>query len=251
MRDLLTARLVRKLLLSKAAQCFHLEFALEGADSFRFEPGQFVSCVAVDSRGKQQTRAYSLASAPRGNSFDFCVNRVENGFFSNLLCDLEIGQSIELHGPHGMFTLHQPERSGLLVAADTGIAPMRGFVQWLFPQDGPDRSGGRLFTLIHGNGDEADLYYRDELEELAAKHANFAYLPVLDNGSPGWTGARGTAQQHAALLFAQQHTPTEEAEVDFVRYAYICGLNAMVAPCRQLLRDAGASRKQIVFERYD
>ncbi len=256
MRDLFTARLVRKLLLSEAAQCFHLEFTLEGAGGFRFEPGQFVSCVAVDSRGKQQTRAYSLASAPRGDSFDFCLNRVEDGFFSNLLCDLEVGQTIEMHGPHGMFTLHEPARNGLLVAADTGIAPIRGFVQWLFPHDGPDRSGGRPFTLIHSNSDEADLYYRDEFEKLAAKHANFDYLPVLDSGGPDWTGARGTAQQHAALLFAQQHTPAatsaaEGVEVDFELYAYICGLNAIVAPCRQLLRDAGASRKQIVFERYD
>jgi ferredoxin-NADP reductase len=84
-RQLYTARLTRRLLLSERADCFHLEFTIEELEKFDFQPGQFVSAVAYDATGKQQTRAYSIASAPRGNQFDVCVNRVEGGFFSNLL----------------------------------------------------------------------------------------------------------------------------------------------------------------------
>ena len=137
-RPLYTARLTRRLLLSERADCFHLEFTIEELEKFDFQPGQFVSAVAVDAAGKQQTRAYSIASAPRVNQFDVCVNRVEGGFFSNLLCDLEVGQSLEFHGPHGLFLLRAPLTDSIFIATGTGIAPMRGFVEHLFPEDGED-----------------------------------------------------------------------------------------------------------------
>ena len=93
-----TARLESKLLLSATTQCFHLEFSIDELSELPFIAGQFISTVADDRNGKQQTRAYSLASAPRGNHFDLCLNRVEGGFFSNLLCDLEVGQTVPFHG---------------------------------------------------------------------------------------------------------------------------------------------------------
>ena len=74
--------------LSDSAQCFHFEFVIDELESFRFTPGQFVSAVAEDPNGKEQTRAYSIASAANGNRFDLCLNRVEGGFFSNRLADL-------------------------------------------------------------------------------------------------------------------------------------------------------------------
>src|SRR5581483_11492206 len=107
-RELHTARLTQKICISESAQCFHLEFVVEGRDQFAFTPGQFVSLVREDPRSKLQTRAYSIASAPRANAFDLCVNRVEGGFFSNLLADMEPGETVSFHGPHGLFTLRQP-----------------------------------------------------------------------------------------------------------------------------------------------
>ncbi|HEY3930172.1 MAG TPA: FAD-binding oxidoreductase, partial [Candidatus Koribacter sp.] len=62
-RQLYTAHLAEKLLLSERAQCYHLEFSIPELNSFDFVAGQFVSIVAEDSKGKQQTRAYSIASA--------------------------------------------------------------------------------------------------------------------------------------------------------------------------------------------
>jgi ferredoxin-NADP reductase len=40
-------------------------------------------------------------------------------------------------------------------------------------------------------------------------------------------------------------------ELRFDAYAYICGLNDMVASVRERLASFGWHRKQIVFERYD
>ena len=62
-RELYTARLLRKDCISEVAQCYHFVFEVEGRESFPYSPGQFVSAVANDENGKQQTRAYSIASA--------------------------------------------------------------------------------------------------------------------------------------------------------------------------------------------
>ena len=74
-RRLLTAQLIKSVWLSP--QTKHLELRISGADEFRFTPGQFVSIKQPKLDGKVQTRAYSIASAPRPDAtFDLCLNRV-------------------------------------------------------------------------------------------------------------------------------------------------------------------------------
>jgi len=266
-RELLTARLEKKDCISESSQCYHFEFVLDGLESFPFAAGQFISAVAEDANGKQQTRAYSLASAANGNRFDLCVNRVEGGFFSNHLADLPdlpIGATIQVHGPHGHFVLHEPVTDSILVATGTGVAPMRGFTQWLFPEDGPDRSNGRQIWLVYGTRHETELYYRDYFEALALRKPNFHYLATLSRAPESWTGLRGYVQDHMARIVEEradllgQPLPQPASDpaiaprdLSFDIYTYICGLNNMVASVRERLAGFGWHRKQIVFERYD
>ena len=255
-RQLYTARLSRRLLLSERAACFHLEFTVDGLEKFDFEPGQFVSFVAHDDAGKQQTRAYSIASAPRGNQFDVCVNRVEDGFFSNLLCDLEVGQDVAFHGPHGLFLLRAPLTDSILIATGTGIAPMRGFVEHLFPEDGGDHSQGRRIWLVYGTRHETELYYEDYFERIAATRPNFFYFKTLSRAQGAWAGTRGYVQDLVEQIAADhaRQWVQEPRAVDgamFNIHAYICGLNEMVSANRDSLKSMGWERKQIVFERYD
>jgi ferredoxin-NADP reductase len=257
-RPLLTARLQQKLLLSDPAQCYHLEFAIDGLSHFDFVPGQFISCVAVDDKGKTQTRAYSMASAPRANLLDMCVNRVENGFFSNLLCNLEVGQTIQVHGPHGLFTLRQPLTDSIFIAAGTGIAPIRGFIEWLFPDSGEDRSQGRPIWLVYGTRYPTGLYYQKYFERVAAEHHNFRYLSTLSRPHDDWEGLRGYVQDHVARIVTERASHNHSAPVvsvaeptGFDIHAYICGLNTMVSANREKLKELGWQRRQIIFERYD
>ena len=266
-RELHTARLLRKECISEVAQCYHFLFSVESLESFPYLPGQFVSAVALDASGKQQTRAYSIASAPGGNQFELCVNRVENGFFSNHLADLPdlpVGSAIEIHGPHGHFVLQEPITDSILVATGTGVAPMRAYTQWLFPANGPDRSNGKQIWLVYGTRHETDIYYKEEFEALERRVPNFHYLPTLSRALDSWTGLRGHVQVHitriiedrAARLGQPLPAPpvdpaTPPAELRFDIYAYICGLNFMVSGVRDLLNGFGWHKKQIVFERYD
>ena len=238
-RDLLTARLTRSVLLSD--QTKHLEFAVEGVEKFPFIPGQFVSIQQPKSDGKVHTRAYSIASAPSPMpSFHLCLNRVEEGFLSNWLCDLEEGVTVQFHGPHGMFTLREPHQDSVLIATGTGVAPMRGMLHWLFEQ--PERHHEREFWLLYGTRHETGLYYRDEFLAIEQAHPNFHYLPTLSRGGNDWQGLRGYVQDHLREIVRDRRD----------MHAYICGLHQMVDANRKLLKeDLGWDRKQIVFERYD
>lgn len=257
-RELHTATLTHKVCISEPAQCFHLEFAVEGMEHFPFKPGQFVSLVREDARGKMQTRAYSIASAPRANAFDLCANRVEGGFFSNLLADMELGATIQFHGAHGMFTLRQPLTDAIFIATGTGIAPMRGFIEHLFPDNGPSLSNGQKIWLVYGTRYPTELYYRDFFERKAAEHADFRYITTLSRAEESWAGERGYVQEHVAKIAAEHNSsrsadmPTAaEGAPGFNIHAYICGLNDMVSANRERLTGLGWDRKQIIFERYD
>jgi ferredoxin-NADP reductase len=236
-RPILTARLVRSVPLSSETK--HLEFAVEEVSRFDFAAGQFVS-MKEPHDGREITRAYSIASAPCGsNTFDLCLNRVPDAFFSNFLCDLPEGRTVRFHGPHGYFLLKHPVRDSLFVGTGTGIAPLRAMLQWLFADE--SRHGGRQLWLVFGVRYQADLYYHDEFLELAREHPNFHYIPTLSRDNPGWQGARGYVQEHVRRL-AQGRTDMD---------AYICGLKDMVLANRDLLKELGWDKKSILYERFD
>jgi ferredoxin-NADP reductase len=239
---LLTARLTHSILLSEKTK--HLEFAVEELDSFDFEAGQFIS-VREPHGGKIITRAYSVASGPRGNnSFDLCLNRVDQGFMSNYLCDLKVGETARFHGPHGLFVLKNEAVDQIFVATGTGVAPFRSMVRYLFGVDGNGHQyhNGRHFWLFYGTRYPEDMYYRDEFEDLAARHPNFHYIATLSRPPQGWQGERGYVQEHIRRMVGIRK--------DMV--AYICGLKDMVVSVRNLLiTDCGWEKKKVVYERYD
>jgi ferredoxin-NADP reductase len=233
---LLKARLLESVSLS--SQTKHLLFEVEPSP-FDFIAGQFVSMKALHD-GREITRAYSIASAPRDQrTFDICLNRVPNGFFSNFLCDLEPGALVDFHGPHGYFVLKNPVRDAVFIATGTGIAPMRGMLDWLFAE--PTRHEGREFWLVFGTRYAEDLYYNDQFLDMERKHPNLHYVSTLSRDNEGWTGGRGYVQEHVAKIVGTR------TDMD----AYICGLRDMVQANRDLLKGIGWDRKSIMFERFD
>ena len=214
----------------------HFEFEVLGPKPFSFTAGQFLS-LYLQRDGGEDNRAYSIASAPRdANRFDLCLNRVPGGFFSNYLCDLTTGTTVEFEGPFGFFVLRQPPRHSFFIATGTGIAPIRGMLHELFAR-GTERNVWLLFGVRYPN----TILYRDEFEAFAARHPNFHFLPTLSRAPAEWTGLRGHVQEHLEPLLAQ-HPGLD---------AYICGLKAMVDDVRQRFKARGFDRKQIRYEKYD
>jgi ferredoxin-NADP reductase len=232
------ARLVRSVPLSEFTK--HLELEVEGVSRFGYVPGQWLSVKASTPEGEEITRAYSIASPPSGNGrVAFCLNRVQEGFMSNHLCSLDEGAKLTFQGPFGDFILRPPLRDTVFIATGTGIAPFRSMLHWLFAE--PDRHRDRQFWLLFGARREQDIYYRDEFEQLAARHPDFRFLPTLSRASDDWKGLRGYVQQHLGEIVGMRTD----------MHAYICGLDKMVTANRQLLKSLGWDRTAIRYEKYD
>jgi ferredoxin-NADP reductase len=233
----LHARLARSTSLSDYTK--HLEFEVEDAGHFGFVPGQWLSLTHTKPDGEELTRAYSIASSPDGNRFAFCLNRVQDGFMSNYLCDLEPGATISGQGPFGNFILRPPLRDTLFIATGTGIAPFRSMLHWLLADR--ERHQDKKLWLLFGSRTESDIYYHEEFLQLATEHKNFNYLSTLSRAASEWKGLRGYVQEHVPGIVA--------ARTDM--HAYICGLDKMVRANRELLKQLGWDRKSILYEKYD
>jgi ferredoxin-NADP reductase len=232
------AQVLRSVALSEFTK--HLELEVKGVDHFGFVPGQWLSVKANAPDGEEFTRAYSIASPPSDNGHvAFCLNRVDEGFMSNHLCNLEIGGRVTFQGPFGDFILRPPLRDTVFIATGTGIAPFRSMLHWLLAD--PARHQGHRFWLLFGVREEPEIYYRNEFEKLAAEHENFHFLPTLSRAGEDWKGLRGYVQQHLGEIVGMRTD----------MHAYICGLDKMVKANRDLLKSLGWERTSIRYEKYD
>src|SRR5579872_2596167 len=242
-----TACLVRSVALSELTR--HIEFEMKNVPRFGFVAGQWLSFKTNKPDGEEIIRAYSIASPPDdSNKFALCLNRVQDGFMSNFLCDMKVGDEISCQGPFGDFILRPPMRATIFVATGTGIAPFRSMLEWLLapmeagrsdPSEAPHQN--KQLYLLFGNRTEKDIYYHDEFQHLAEQHPNFNYLPTLSRGGPEWKSLRGYVQEHVPRIAA--------GRTDM--HAYICGLDKMVKANRDLLKSLGWDRKSILYEKYD
>jgi ferredoxin-NADP reductase len=232
------ARLMRSTALSELTK--HIEFEMKAVPRFGFVAGQWLSFKATKPDGEEITRAYSIASPPsEDNRFALCLNRVQDGFTSNYLCDMKVGDEIACSGPFGDFILRPPMRDTVFIATGTGIAPFRSMLHWLLAEE--SRHQGKQLSLVFGNRTEKDIYYHDEFLRLASEHANFHYRPTLSRGGSEWQGLRGYVQEHVPAI--------AQARTDM--HAYVCGLDKMVKANRELLKSLGWDRKSILYEKYD
>ncbi len=218
----------------------HFEWEITDGGVLEFYAGQFVS-LDVPHDGGREARPYSIASAPSdGKNFDLCLNRVENGYVSNFLCDMKPGAIVDLNGPHGSFVVSSPvEQELVFIATGTGIAPIRGMLNALL------NNGEQLnhdVWLLFGVRQPETILYRSEIEALAERHSRFHFIPTLSRPPADWRGKTGYVQTHLRKTFAGRR--------DFK--TYICGLKAMVDEVRFILKEEfSLDRKQIRFEKYD
>jgi len=110
-----------------------------GTVAFPVLEGQSIGVVppGVDAAGKPHAmRLYSIASPrdgerPNTNNLSLTVKRVEGGVASNWLCDMKLGETVQVIGPFGATFLMPDDQDAdiLMICTGTGSAPFRGFTE--------------------------------------------------------------------------------------------------------------------------
>jgi CDP-4-dehydro-6-deoxyglucose reductase len=219
-----------------APEIRHFWFDVPDLEVFDFIPGQFVS-LSETLKGKKVTRAYSICSLPKANTFEIVLNLVHDGMFSPYLFSLKPGDHVEMKGPHGMFVMRNPVNDSIFVATGTGIAPFRPMLQHTLP-----RHPEKKFVLVFGVRYEHGFMYKQEFEEMERQYPNFKFIATVTRPTPQWTGNSGRVQQYVF----QEIGDRKDFDV------YICGLKEMVNDVRdRCIKELGFDKKQVVYERYD
>ena len=76
---------------------------------------------------------------------------------------------------------------------------------------------------------------------MTRRFPHFRFMPTLSRPPESWTGRTGHVQAHLAEAIGDRR------DVD----VFLCGLKLMVDDVRNILKEMGFDRKQILFEKYD
>jgi ferredoxin-NADP reductase len=213
-----------------------LEWRLRLLDPPRvsFRAGQYLSLdCGLDEHGLPQRRAYSIVSPPAdGATLAICAKLIAGGLGSRFLQDLQEGDEVDFTGPMGMFVLDLQHPGDVVFAATgTGITPVIPMLEELLARDEPGR-----VLLYWGLRTVGDIFYRDQIEALAARAPRLTVHLSLTQPPPSWSGPRGRI--NAAVLAALP----ELREPVF----YLVGNGAMIEELRGALKERGVETRRRV-----
>jgi 3-ketosteroid 9alpha-monooxygenase subunit B len=135
-------------------------------EAFRYKPGQFLTLAVPSDRDGLAARCYSLSSSPHdGGPLTVTVKRTVDGYASNWICDhLEVGSTMRVLPPSGIFTPASLDADLLLFAGGSGVTPIMSIVRTAL-----DQGSGRI-VVLYANRDEQSVIFAEELSRLAAAH---------------------------------------------------------------------------------
>lgn len=204
-----------------------------------FQAGQYVNLeIGNDAT---LTRAFSIANAPSEDRMvELNVRIVPGGRGTTWLHDnLKAGDRVRLSGPYGRFFVRKSAGQPMLfVAGGSGLSSPRSMILDLL------ESGEKQpVTLVYGARNRAELYYHEAFEALAAAHANFRYVPVLNDepDDSGWQGLRGFAHEAARETFENDFRGLK---------AYLCGPPVMIEAAIATLMQGRLFERDIYTEKF-
>jgi benzoyl-CoA 2,3-epoxidase subunit A len=215
-----------------------------GTTAFPVLEGQTLGIVppGTDATGNpHHVRLYSVASPregerPRYNNVALTIKRVTEdhdgkpvrGVASNYLCDLRIGDRVNVVGPYGTSFLmpNHPGSSLMMICTGTGSAPMRAMTERRRRRRA-ENEGGELL-LFFGARVEQELPYFGPLMKLPKDFIdiNFAFSRIP--GSPK-TYVQDRIRERAEKVV--QMLKDDDC------YIYVCGLKGMEAGVIAAFRD--------------
>jgi benzoyl-CoA 2,3-epoxidase subunit A len=223
-----------------------------GLTPFPLLEGQSIAIIppGTDANGKaHHPRQYSIASPRDGerpgyNNASLTVKRVledhhgqpVRGVASNYVCDLQVGDKVQVIGPFGSsFLMPNHAKSHIvMICTGTGSAPMRAMTEWRRRQ----RAGGKFesgkLMLFFGARTQEELPYFGPLQGLPKDFidCNFAY-----------SRTPGAPKRYVQDVMRERAADLAPLLSDANAYFYVCGLKAMeegvVLALRDIAKDAG------------
>lgn len=208
--------------------------------------GQSIGIVppGSDAQGRaHHARQYSVASPRNGerpgyNNLSLTIKRVledhqgqpVRGVASNYMCDLKVGDKVQVIGPFGTSFLmpNHPKSHIVMICTGTGSAPMRAMTEWRrrLRQSGKFESGKLM--LFFGARTKEELPYFGPLQNLPRDFidTNFAF-----------SRAQGHPKTYVQDLMRQRGADLAPLLSDANAYFYVCGLKSMEEGVVLALRD--------------
>lgn len=206
-----------------------------GSTVFPVLEGQSIGIVPPGNRsdGKpHDIRLYSIASARDGekrnaNNVSLTIKRVEGGVGSNYMCDLKVGDQVEVTGPFGATFLmpNDTQANIIMICTGTGSAPFRAFTERR--RRAMQNANGKAI-MFFGARTPQELPYFGPLQKvpnsLLEKHLVFSRIPGADKEYVQ-DRMRVEAGTLASLLASPQ------------THMFICGLKGMETGVEEALAD--------------
>ncbi len=217
-----------------------------GSMPFPVLEGQSIGIIppGVDAKGKpHHARQYSIASPRNGerpghNNLSLTIKRVledhdgqpVRGVGSNYMCDLQVGDKVQVIGPFGASFLmpNHPKSNIVMICTGTGSAPMRAMTEWRRRLRASGKFEGGKLMLFFGARTPAELPYFGPLNNLPKDFIDIEFAFSRETGKPKryvQDAMRDRAADIAALV--------KDANTFF----YVCGLKSMEEGVVMALRD--------------
>jgi benzoyl-CoA 2,3-epoxidase subunit A len=217
-----------------------------GAMPFPVLEGQSIAIVppGVDDQGKpHHARQYSIASPRNGerpgyNNVSITVKRVTadhqgrpvRGVASNYLCDLKVGEAVQVIGPFGTSFLmpNHPRSNIVMICTGTGSAPMRAMTEWRRRLRASGKFEGGKLMLFFGARTKEELPYFGPLMKLPK---DFIDVNLAFSRTPG------SPKRYVQDLMRERAVDLAELLRSPDTCLYVCGLKSMEEGVLLALRD--------------
>jgi benzoyl-CoA 2,3-epoxidase subunit A len=222
-----------------------------GATPFPVLEGQSIGIIppGVDAEGRlHHPRQYSIASPRNGerpgyNNASLTVKRVledhqghrVRGVASNYLCDLKVGDEVQVTGPFGASFLmpNHPRSAIVMICTGTGSAPMRAMTEWRRRLRKSGKFEGGKLMLFFGARTKEELPYFGPLGNLPKDFIDINFAFSRTPREP---------KRYVQDLMRERAADLAPLLADTNAYFYVCGLKAMEDGVVLALRDVARAR---------
>ena len=217
-----------------------------GSMPFPVLEGQSIGILppGLDAQGRaHHARQYSVASPRNGerpgyNNVSLTIKRVledhqgrpVRGVASNHLCDLQVGDSVQVIGPFGASFLmpNHPRSNIVMICTGTGSAPMRAMTEWRRRLRASGKFEGGKLMLFFGARTKEELPYFGPLQNLPKDFIDINFAFSRTPGQPK-RYVQDVMRERAADLGPLLSDPNT--------CFYVCGLKSMEEGVVLALRD--------------